>query len=59
MQHIRALNLHHSGASSSVEIRKGMSETGPWTFQIVDVVFVSRASTYSLYFECGSLDLTF
>ena len=23
----------------------------PWTFQIVDVVFVSRASTYSLYFE--------
>ena len=27
-----------------------MSETVPWTFQIVDVVFVSRASTYSLFF---------
>ena len=33
-----------------------MSETGPWTFQIVDVFFGSRASTYSLYFECGYLD---
>ena len=39
-------------------VRKGMSETLPWTFQIVDVVFVSRTSTYSLYFECGYLDLT-
>jgi len=28
-----------------------MSETVPWTFQIVDVVFVLRASTYSLYFD--------
>jgi len=33
-----------------------MSETVLWTFQIVDVVFISRASTYSLYFECGYLD---
>ena len=49
---------HHSGGSSSIEIRKGtcMSETGPWTFQIVDVFFGSHASTYSLYFECGYLD---
>jgi hypothetical protein len=47
---------HHSGGSSSIDIRKGVSETVPWTFQIVDVVFVSRASTYSLYFECGYLD---
>jgi hypothetical protein len=30
----------------------------PWTLQIVNVVFVSRASTHSLYFECGYLDLT-
>jgi hypothetical protein len=28
----------------------------PWTFQVVDVVFVSHASTYSLNFECGYLD---
>ena len=35
-----------------------MSETVSWTFQINDVVFVSRAraSTYSLYFECGYFD---
>ena len=58
MQHISALNLSSFDGSSSIEIRKGMSETVPWTFQIVYVVFVSCASTYSLYFECGYLDLT-
>jgi hypothetical protein len=42
----------------AIEIRKGMYETVPWTFQIVDIVFVSHVSTYSLYFECGYLDLT-
>jgi hypothetical protein len=32
MQHISALNCHHSVGSSSIEIQKGMSETVPWTF---------------------------
>jgi hypothetical protein len=42
-------------SSGVIEIRKGMSETVPWTFQIVDVVFVSRTSTYSLYILSGYL----
>jgi hypothetical protein len=40
----------------SIEIRKGMSETMPKTLQIVDIDFVSRSSTYFLYFQCGYLD---
>jgi len=37
-----------------------MSETGPWMFQIVNVIFASHGSTYSLvYFECGYLDCPF
>ena len=52
MQYKSALNL----SFIPVEVHPSKFGKVPWTFQIVDVVFVSRASTYSLYFECGYMD---
>ena len=51
MQHISALNLSSFRWKFLHRNWKGVSETVPWTFQIVDVIFVLRASRYSLYFE--------
>ena len=53
MQYKSALNL---SSFRLIEVPPSKFGKVPWTFQIVDVVFVLRASTYSLYFECGYLD---
>ena len=52
MQYKSALNL----SFIPVEVPPLKLGKVPWTFQIVYVVFASRASTYFLYFECGYLD---
>ena len=46
MQYKSALNL---SSFRLIEVPPSKFGKVPWTFQIVDVVFVSRASTYSLH----------